>query len=109
MDWFKLFPPGILQENDFIRQVRAGGKKICIVKSGDRIFALQNKCPHAGADLSGGWCSGENIVCPYHRHGFNLVTGRGLPGQGDYIDIYPVEHRPDGVYVGIKKSWWKFW
>ncbi len=108
MKWFKLFAAGILTSPDFIKLVTVSGKKLCIVKEGQRIFAVQNKCPHAGADLSQGWCDKENLVCPYHRHEFNLETGRGAPGQGDYINTYPVEIREEGVYVGIKEPWWKF-
>lgn len=108
MKWFKLFAAGILTSPDFIKLVTVSGKKLCIVKEGQRIFAVQNKCPHAGADLSQGWCDKGNLVCPYHRHEFNLETGRGAPGQGDYINTYPVEIREEGVYVGIKEFWWKF-
>lgn len=108
MKWFKLFAAGILTSPDFIKLVTVSGKKLCIVKEGQRIFAVQNKCPHAGADLSQGWCDKGNLVCPYHRHEFNLETGRGAPGQGDYINTYPVEIREEGVYIGIKEPWWKF-
>lgn len=108
MKWFKLFAVGILTSPDFIKLITVSGKKLCIVKEGQRIFAVQNKCPHAGADLSQGWCDKGNLVCPYHRHEFNLETGRGAPGQGDYINTYPVEIREEGVYVGIKEPWWKF-
>lgn len=109
MKWFKIFSKGILSSDNFLKLVSVSGKKLCIVKVDDKIFAVQNKCPHAGADLSQGWCAEGNLVCPYHRHEFNLETGRGAPGQGDYINIYPVEIRDDGVYVGMKDPWWEFW
>jgi 3-phenylpropionate/trans-cinnamate dioxygenase ferredoxin subunit len=68
---------------------------------------VQNTCPHAGGILSGGWCKNGHIVCPIHRYEYSLQTGRGAIGQGDYIDIYPVEERVDGVYIGLKESFWK--
>ena len=107
MRWIKIFPSSILSSDNFLKLVRVSGKKLCIVKLEDKIFAVQNKCPHAGADLSGGWCANGNLVCPYHRHEFNLETGRGTAGQGDYINTFPVEIRDDGVYVGLKEPWWK--
>jgi nitrite reductase/ring-hydroxylating ferredoxin subunit len=109
MEWYKILPPSVLSSDNFIRSINVSAKKLCIIKLDDRIFAVQNKCPHAGADLSQGWCNEGNLVCPYHRHEFDLETGRGIPGQGDYINIYPVEIRDDGIYVGMKKSWWQFW
>ncbi|MEJ7779861.1 MAG: Rieske 2Fe-2S domain-containing protein [Daejeonella sp.] len=109
MKWFKVFSKDILSGPDFLKQVHISGKRVCVVKAEGKIFAVQNRCPHAGADLSKGWCRNGNIVCPYHRHEFNLETGRGKASQGNYIQTYPVEVRADGVYVGVKKAWWKFW
>lgn len=96
-----------LNGSDFVKQISIGGKKLCLVKEQGQIYAVQNACPHAGGHLSGGWCKNEYIVCPIHRYRYNLKTGRGATGQGDYIDIYPTEKRADGYYVGLKKSWWK--
>ncbi|MHB1176867.1 MAG: Rieske (2Fe-2S) protein [Daejeonella sp.] len=109
MEWVKVFSKDKLAHEDFLLKVDVQGKRLCMVKEGEKIFAVQNKCPHAGADLSQGWCRNGNIVCPYHRHEFNLETGKGKVSQGNYINTYPVEFRADGVYVGINKSWWKFW
>ncbi len=109
MIWIKIFPAEVLDGEDFIKKINVSGKKLCAVKTGDRLFVVQNKCPHAGAELSQGWCSNGNIICPYHRHEFNLETGRGKAGQGNYLNHYPVEARGDGIYVGLKKSWWQFW
>ncbi|RZL30971.1 MAG: Rieske (2Fe-2S) protein, partial [Pedobacter sp.] len=71
--------------------VKADGKKICVIKQQGQFFAVENTCPHAGGLLSGGWCTEGKIVCPIHRYEYNLTTGRGADGQGDYIDIYPTE------------------
>lgn len=110
MKWIKVFShQEILTSDNFLKSVRVSGKKLCMVKVEGSFYAVQNKCPHAGADLSQGWCSEGKLVCPFHRHKFNLETGRGDPGQGDYLNTYPVELREDGVYVGIRKPWWKIW
>ena len=105
MKWIKLnfsIPIG-----DFVEQINVEGKKICLVKRKSKFYALQNTCPHAGGILSGGWCKEGNIVCPIHRYEYNLTTGRGAEGQRDYVDVYPVEDREDGVYIGIKESFWQ--
>lgn len=105
MKWIKLDVE--LPQNDFVGMVKIEGKKLCIAKHEGKIHIVQNTCPHAGGILSGGWCKNGHIVCPIHRYEYNLQTGRGAPGQGDYIDIYPVEEREDGIYVGIKEGFWK--
>ena len=109
MRWFKVFSTNVLNGDDFVHRIEVSGKKLCAVKTGDNLFVIQNKCPHAGADLSSGKCVNGKIICPYHRHEFDLVTGRGKPGQGNYVNTYPIEKRDDGIYVGLKDTWWKFW
>ena len=71
------------------------------------MFALAARCPHAGADISNGWCKDGKLVCPFHRYSYDIRTGRGSPGQGDYIKKYPTEIRSDGIYVGINSIWSK--
>lgn len=105
MKWIKLNIE--FTEEDFVKMIKLEGRKICLVKYHNKIHAVQNTCPHAGGILSGGWCKDGNIVCPIHRYEYNLETGKGLAGQNDYIDVYPVEEREDGFYVGLKESFWK--
>jgi len=100
MNWYKV---NELTDPDkpFIKKVKAGGKGICLVGYEGKIYALSATCPHAGAELSGGWCREGKIICPFHRYSYSLQTGKGDPGQNDYVDTYPVEIREDGVYVGV--------
>jgi len=105
LEWIKIDIDGEIPEIDFVEQVHVGGKKICLIKNEGKLFAVQNDCPHAGGILSGGWCKNGNLVCPIHRWEYSLTTGRGAEGQGDYIHIYPLEIREDGIYIGFKKGW----
>lgn len=105
MKWHKLDME--IPEEDFVKPIKLEGKKICLIKHENNLYAVQNTCPHAGGILSGGWCKNGHIICPIHRYEYSLQTGRGAAGQGDYIDIYPVEERVDGVYIGLKESFWK--
>lgn len=105
MQWFKVAIE--IPDQDFVEQIKVNGKKLCLIRHQQQLYVIQNTCPHAGGILSGGWCKEGNIVCPIHRYEYSLTTGRGAPGQGDYIDTYPIEEREDGLYVGLKESWWK--
>ncbi len=105
MKWLKLDME--IPEEDFVTLIKLEGKKICLVKHQNNLYAVQNTCPHAGGILSGGWCKNGHIICPIHRYEYSLQTGRGALGQGDYIDIYPVEERADGIYIGLKENFWK--
>ena len=107
MIWVKVLSKQETEKEDFITTVNADGKKICVIKQHGKFFAIQNTCPHAGGILSGGWCKEGKIVCPIHRWEYNLITGRGAEGQGDYIDVYSTALREDGLYIGFKQSWIK--
>lgn len=101
MTWFRL--EGItINDGPFLKRVKVNGKGLCIVNFDGAIYALSATCPHAGADLSGGWCKNGKIICPFHRYSYDVQTGRGDPGQNDFVETYPVEVREDGVYVGIQ-------
>ena len=88
----------------FIIKVTANGKAICLVNAEGELYALSATCPHAGADLSKGWCRDGMLICPFHRYAYNLETGRGAPGQNDFVTTYPVQVRTDGIYVEVT-SW----
>ncbi|EDM38287.1 hypothetical protein PBAL39_01692 [Pedobacter sp. BAL39] len=105
MKWVKL--EVTLPKHDFVHQIKVEGRKLCMVRDGNRLFSVQNNCPHAGGILSGGWCKNGYLICPIHRWEYHLETGRGAAGQGDYIDVYPVEEQEDGIYIGFKAGWLK--
>lgn len=105
MNWIKIEID--LPSQDFIQQIKINGKKLCVIRNEGELHVVQNTCPHAGGILSGGWCKEGKIVCPIHRYEYDLKNGRGAEGQGDYIDIYPIEVRSDGVYIGFKQTMWQ--
>jgi nitrite reductase/ring-hydroxylating ferredoxin subunit len=89
--------------------MRVRGKNICLARSAEGIFAVQDKCPHNGASLSHGWVSDRNsIVCPLHRYDFDLKTGRGLSGIADCLETYPIIITDKGVFLEIEEGF-SFW
>lgn len=108
MKWHKVLDNSTLKY-PFIKKINIASRSICLVGVDQVVYALSAKCPHAGADISQGWCKDGKLVCPFHRYSYDIHTGRGSQGQGDYINIYPVEVRQDGIYVGITSKWeWLF-
>lgn len=88
-----------------IASLSCGGKKICIGRHGDQLFAFARKCPHAGGLMADGYIDPlGQVVCPLHRYRFNPRNGRNTSGEGYYLAHWPVEWREDGVYVGLEKA-----
>ncbi|WP_026898422.1 Rieske (2Fe-2S) protein [Daejeonella oryzae] len=105
LKWFRIFSLEVLNEPNFIKLLQVEGRKFCVVKVNQEFFAVQNRCPHAGADLTLGFCKEKKLICSYHRYEYDLETGRGAEGQGDYLTTYPVKVLEDGIYIGFKEKW----
>ena len=54
---------------------RAGDVDVLIVRDGDGIHALDNRCTHRGAPLHEGEVSGGCVTCPWHGSRFRLADG----------------------------------
>ncbi len=102
--WYKI-AESIAEINfsaDGLAETEANGKRICIARLNDQLFACTQKCPHAGGTLSEGYIDAiGNIVCPLHRYKYSLQNGRNTSGEGYFLKTYPVEIREDGVFVSI--------
>lgn len=96
-------------EGNPLREVKVGGKRICLVRQGEKISAIDARCPHAGGPLAGGFLNEEGqVVCPWHRFGFSVETGQSESG-GYFVTCYKVEVREMGLRIGIhKKRWWEW-
>src|SRR5439155_11772302 len=44
-------------------------------RCGNQLYALQNRCPHAGGSLADGTVEGDEVICPLHGYRFNIRTG----------------------------------
>jgi nitrite reductase/ring-hydroxylating ferredoxin subunit len=81
------------------------GKKICIARWKEELFAFAYKCPHAGGILADGYIDAlGQVVCPLHRYKFNMQNGRNVSGEGYYLKHWPVEVREEGVFVGMEEA-----
>lgn len=66
------------------RVVRTTAGCIAVFRTADdRVFALEDRCPHKGGPLSEGILHGDSVTCPLHAWVFDLNTGQALgPDEG---------------------------
>ncbi len=57
---------------------KVGEHSVLVIKSGERFYAILNKCPHLGLPLANGKVDGETITCPFHGSKFDLKSGENL-------------------------------
>ena len=66
------------------------GVRLCVGRSGETHFALDDTCPHAGGSLSEGLVDGELVICPLHAFAFEIETGSCLDDAHCSVSPYPV-------------------
>ncbi|MBK8609562.1 MAG: Rieske 2Fe-2S domain-containing protein [Chitinophagaceae bacterium] len=103
--WYKIAES--VAEIDFnsggLAEIEVNGKKLCIGKHNEQLFACTQKCPHAGGILADGYIDAlGNLVCPLHRYKFNPANGRNISGEGYFLKSFRIESREDGVYVSFE-------
>lgn len=84
--------------------VVAGGDPIVLVRIGDEVFALADRCSHADVALSEGEVEDCSIECWLHGSAFDLRTGNPLtPPASTPVRTYSVRitDGPDGSIVEI--------
>lgn len=71
---------------------------IVVVRQGERVYALEQVCSHAGASLLTGKVEGCALTCRAHGYRFDLATGALLdpPGEPLRQRVFEVERRGDG-------------
>jgi nitrite reductase (NADH) small subunit/3-phenylpropionate/trans-cinnamate dioxygenase ferredoxin subunit len=58
------------------RYVEIGGYQLAVFLVDGKVFVIDNYCPHAGGDLSGGFVEDGFAVCPWHYWQFKLENGQ---------------------------------
>lgn len=77
MAYIKIAEASQLQPGEMKRYASDKGDLLVANVEG-AFYALDNKCPHLGGDLSGGALEGATITCPRHGAKFDVRTGKNL-------------------------------
>ncbi|BDI04893.1 nitrite reductase small subunit NirD [Sphaerotilus microaerophilus] len=66
------------------RVARDKGAAVALFRTaGNRVFALLDRCPHKGGQLSQGIVFGESVACPLHNWTIGLGSGcAAAPDEG---------------------------
>lgn len=84
--------------------VHPNGKAIVLFLYGDRVYAVDNRCPHMGFPLDKGSVENGILTCHWHHARFDLASGGAFDLWADDIDAFPVELRDGEVYVDIQAN-----
>lgn len=92
--------------NDIPRQgarcVKNGAMTIAVFRtSDDRVFALEDKCPHKNGPLSQGIVHDGCVTCPLHNWVISLETGAAQGADEGQTASFPVKLDGQTVLLGL--------
>jgi nitrite reductase/ring-hydroxylating ferredoxin subunit len=104
-----------------VRIVSVDDRSVGIFNVGGTLYALANKCPHAGspvcrgsvggmstADRPGGELrygrEGEILRCPWHGWEFDIASGRTITEPVKRIPTYPVFVEDGRIVLELKRA-----
>src|SRR5436190_3107797 len=76
--------------------LRGPHRPILLLAHGDRVFALDNRCPHMGFPLDRGSVADGILTCHWHHARFELASGCTFDLWADDVPNCPVEIRAGG-------------
>ena len=83
------------------KTVIVGNKLIALFRSGEKIQAIDDACPHMGASLSGGHLENGIVTCPWHAWRFRLADGAWADNPRIKIGCYPVKVEAGAIQVEL--------
>lgn len=67
----------------------------------ERVYALEDRCPHKGGPLSEGIVHGNCVTCPLHNMVIMLDSGRAQPPDQGQVRTYPVDVIDGEVFLQL--------
>lgn len=68
----------------------------------DRIFAINNRCPHKSGPLSQGIVYGDKVACPLHSWKISLVDGKAEEPDVGETACFNTKVEDGIVYLELK-------
>jgi nitrite reductase/ring-hydroxylating ferredoxin subunit len=81
--------------------IRLNNQTVALFYSNDRVYAIDNRCPHMGFPLHGSVCKDGIVTCPWHYARFDLASGGTFDSWADDVRSFPVQIRDGEVWVDL--------
>jgi len=104
MNWFEI---GTVEDIPArgARCVSTPQGKIGVFRTADnRVFAIDDHCPHKGGPLSQGIVHGASVTCPLHNWVFSLETGEAQGADEGSVRTIPVRVVDGRISIGLEPA-----
>ena len=68
----------------------------------DEVFAIRDRCPHAGGPLSQGIVHGARVTCPLHNWVIDLASGGATGPDEGCTGTFPVQVENGAIRLGLR-------
>ena len=68
----------------------------------DKVFAIENRCPHKGGPLSEGIVHGASVTCPLHNWVISLETGKAQGADEGAVKTFAVRIEGDALFIALE-------
>ncbi|MFD0986281.1 nitrite reductase small subunit NirD [Methyloligella solikamskensis] len=76
--------------------------KIAVFRTGDdRVFAMEDHCPHKGGPLSQGIVHGAAVTCPLHNWVISLENGQAIGADEGSVQTIPVKCEGETLFISL--------
>ncbi|BCP52388.1 tRNA-(guanine-N1)-methyltransferase [Kaistia sp. 32K] len=70
----------------------------------DRIFAIEDHCPHKGGPLTQGIVHGASVTCPLHNWVISLETGKATGADEGSVPTIPVRVTEGRIEIALGEA-----
>lgn len=68
----------------------------------DKVFAIEDHCPHKGGPLSQGIVHGASVTCPLHNWVISLETGRAQGADEGAVKVFPLKVEGERLLIALE-------
>ena len=69
----------------------------------DKVFAIDDSCPHKQGPLSEGIMHGNSVTCPLHSLVIDLETGLAQGGEQGGVNTYEIRVENDRILLDVAR------
>jgi nitrite reductase/ring-hydroxylating ferredoxin subunit len=80
---------------------QVGGHTLALFNYNDRVYAVDNRCPHMGFPLHQGSVKDGILTCHWHHARFDLASGGAFDLWADDVRAFPTELRGNEIWVDV--------
>lgn len=80
---------------------RAEGDIAVFRTADDKVFALRDKCPHKGGQLSQGIVMGNRVACPLHDWKIGLDNGIAAEPDEGCAASFPIKMQGEKIMLSL--------